>query len=142
MPQEFNIALTAMSQIKQDDQSEVIETITNGTITEMPKASYVRYVEETAVDDTTLETNVAIKLAHDNTLQIRRSGTANALLTFDLNQTTTTHYRTAVGNFVFNIDTQALSIDTENGTCHVAYTLKNGEDLIGSYDFKLNYRRI
>lgn len=142
MPQEFDIALTAVSKIQQEDQSELIETITNGTLTEMPKASYIRYVDETAVDETTLSTNVTIKLANDHTLQIRRTGAANAQLTFDLNQNTTTHYRTAVGNIIFDIHTQELAIDPENGTCHVAYTLNTGEEVLGSYDFTLNYHRV
>lgn len=142
MPQETAITLTAISKITQENQSETIETVTSGTATEMANATYIRYIEETSVDDTTLQTNVTIKLADDNTLQIRRSGAANARLTFDLTQPTTTHYRTAVGNFVFDIHTSALSINTTDGTCHVAYALKSGEDLIGHYDFALNYTTV
>lgn len=139
MPQETTISLTAVSKIQQDDQIETIETMTTGTATDMANATYIRYIEETAVDDTTLQTNVTIKLAHDNTLQIRRSGAANARLTFDLAQPTTTHYRTAVGNLVFDIHTTELSINPTDGTCHVAYTLKTGDDTLGHYDFSLQY---
>lgn len=142
MPNEYPIAINAISKIQQEDQNQVIETVVTGTLTEMPKASYIRYIEETVVDDTTWQTNVAIKLSNDNTVQIRRSGSADARLTFDLTQPTTTHYRTAAGNLLFDIHTQELVVDTETGTCHLAYTLKTGEDTLGSYDFTLKYDRI
>jgi len=142
MPKENNVQLTAISRITQDNQNETIETVANGSITEMPGASYLRYVEETSVDDTTLQTNVAIKLGHDDTLQIRRTGAANAQLTFDLTQPTTTHYRTAAGNLLFDIHTHELEIDRVQGTVHVKYTIKTGEDTLGQYDFTLNYTNV
>lgn len=142
MSNEVNVALTAISKIQQENQQEIIETVTSGTLTEMPTARYLRYVEETSVDDTTRQTNVTIKLAHDNTIQIRRSGAANARLTFDLTQPTTTHYRTAAGNLLFDIHTQELSIDTQAGTCHLAYIIKTGDDILGHYHFTLSYQQI
>ncbi|QVK12160.1 DUF1934 domain-containing protein [Weissella ceti] len=142
MPQELPIAIKAISKIQQENQQETIETLVNGTITEMPTASYIRYVEETVVDDTTWQTNVTIKLAHDNTIQIRRSGAADARLTFDLTQPTTTHYRTAAGNLLFDIHTSELTMDIEAGTAHLAYALKTGEETLGTYDFTLAFSRI
>lgn len=126
------------STITQEGQQERFDFEEAGTFVEINGKYYLRYVEHQQGQ----ETPVQFRFDED-LVRLRRKSVVETNLLFDPRQATIMRYRTQYGLINLEVETQRLDrqVDpiTPAGQVTVSYQLKNGGQVVGSYQLELQF---